>query len=181
MENPFNTPNIKPKRSTLLIVLVVLTLLNNSYGLFVNARQSLNVESAIIKLEEALDTMEDSLDAIGGGEGAFANIFSGSSFLLERQIEVLDKYGLFYFILLMLVAIGSIAGALLMLKLNKLGFHLYASAQVAALLIPLIFGLTSFSNSFLIAMNVFGILLTALFIWLYARELKIFNKVEETA
>jgi hypothetical protein len=109
-------------------------------------------------------------------DGAFVNMFSATVSLAERTIEVVEKTGPLYPLISSLLALCCIVGAILMLMLNKLGFHLYASAQVVMLLVPLMFGLMDFSSTFFFASTVLGILLTALFIWLYARELKIINK-----
>ncbi|MDR1951836.1 MAG: hypothetical protein LBP96_06375 [Bacteroidales bacterium] len=152
MENPFNTEETKPKRSTLLTVLLVLTFIGSGISLVGNAYLSLFLDQYVELIEDAVD------------DDALASLSS----LFDNLIETLEKVGSGYFGLLALLALASVAGAVLMWKLNKLGFHFYASAQVLLLLIPMVFGVTKFPG-------VFETALTALFIWFYARELKIFK------
>jgi hypothetical protein len=156
MENPFNTEENKPKRSTLLTVLLVLTFIGSGAVLVSNAYVSLFFETTIDFIEEIAD------------DDAMASMAS----LLERNIEAMKKTGAGYYGLAALIALISVAGAVLMWRLNKLGFHFYASAQIILLFMPIAFGLIKFPG-------LFETLITALFIWLYARELKIFNKSYE--
>jgi hypothetical protein len=153
MENPFNTEENKPKRSTLLTVLLVLTFIGSGFTFIGNAYLSLFYEQYIELIEEFAD------------DDALASIAS----LLERTIEMMEKVGTGYYGILALLATISLAGAVFMWRLNKLGFHLYASAQIILLLIPMAFGLIKFPG-------LFETLISALFIWLYAKELKIFNR-----
>ncbi len=91
------------------------------------------------------------------------------SAMFETSMETMEKAGPSYFGFFALFAALNIIGAALMLKLKKVGFHIYATSQIIALFIPMFYGLVKFPD-------VFGTLITALFIWLYARELKIFGK-----
>jgi len=151
MENPFNTQENTPKRSTLLTVLLVLTFIGSGFTFIGNGYTSLFFENVVGLVEEAAD--DDSFATLGA--------------LLDQAVKNMEKVGAGYFGFLSLLALISLAGAVLMWKLNKLGFHLYASAQLVLLFIPMVFGLVKFPG-------VFETLITALFIWLYARELKIF-------
>jgi len=179
MENPFNTEQNKPKRSTLLIVLVILTLLNNVPDLFSNVRSLLNIDAAVIRMEASLDDLDDSMEILGSS-GFFADVVNFTTAVTERIIDAIDRFGAFYFIVMILIGLVITLGAILMLRLDKRGFHLYAGGQLAGLIVPYIFGLTNFTTTVFVFLNIFSVLLVALFIWLYARALKVFEKpVEE--
>ncbi len=65
--------------------------------------------------------------------------------------------------LLTVCSVGSLFGAIMMWKLKKVGFYIYAGCQVLSAITPLIFGGTS---------GVMGYVFTALFIVLYGLNLK---------
>ena len=79
-----------------------------------------------------------------------------ANFLLEAPRE--------FFIISFLLSALSVIGAILMWNLRKLGFHFYTSAQLVHLIIPFIY-FGGDTNPML------NILLTALFVYLYARNL----------
>ncbi|MCL2683112.1 MAG: hypothetical protein FWE63_06485 [Bacteroidales bacterium] len=151
MENPFNTEQTKPKRSTLLSVFLVLTFIGSGLNFIGNGYIALSFENVISQIEELAD------------DEAMASMAT----LLERYVKMMEKAGNGYYGLLALLALASIVGAALMWRLNKLGFHFYASAQIIMLFLPMAFGLIKFPD-------VFGTIITAIFIFVYARELKIF-------
>lgn len=69
-----------------------------------------------------------------------------------------------YYMLTLLLTIGSLVGAILMWKLKKNGFHFYAFSNLAVLFLPtLVLG---------IAISWFGIVLTVAFIGMYGLHLK---------
>lgn len=70
-----------------------------------------------------------------------------------------------FFLLSFFLFAFSVMGAVLMWKLRKVGFHIYTSAQIGILILLIIF----FYNDYI---PVFEILLTILFVYLYARNLK---------
>ena len=155
MENPFTTQENTPKRSTLLTVFLVLTFIGSGFAFIGNIYTSLGFETLLESMEEAMD--DDALTAF--------------STMLEQSVKTMTKAGSSYFGLLALLALISLTGAILMWKLNKYGFHLYASVQIILLFIPMLFGLVKLPGLFETGM-------TALFIWVYARELRIFNSQE---
>lgn len=69
-----------------------------------------------------------------------------------------------YFLIALLFAFVSLYGAIMMWKLKKMGFYLYSGANVLALFVPLVMAAGKFS--------VFGLIITALFIFLYFLNLK---------
>jgi hypothetical protein len=70
----------------------------------------------------------------------------------------------FFFVSFILSAL-SLAGAILMWNLRKNGFHIYTASQLAMLAVPLLY-FGSETNPLL------NIVITALFVYLYARNLK---------
>jgi hypothetical protein len=153
MENPFNTAENTPKRSTLLTVFLVLTFIGSGLSLVLYTYVSTSLPTIIEYVEDIAD--EDEMTAFAP--------------LLEQSVIMFEKVGAGYFGLVALLSLICLVGAFFMWKLNKLGFHFYASAQIIMLFIPMIFGIEKFPG-------LFGTALTALFIWIYARELKIFNR-----
>jgi len=69
-----------------------------------------------------------------------------------------------YFLIVLVLALASLYGAIMMWKLKKMGFYLYSGANVIALFIPIIMASAKFS--------IFGLVITALFIILYGLNLK---------
>jgi len=148
MENPFNTEqNTAPKRSTLLTVFLVLTFIGSGFSFLFYAPLTLFF-SSIMEFIKDYDE--------------FAVL-----------VPLIEPIGLWGAALLAILYTCSLVGAVMMWKLNKKGFHLYACAQIIILLTPVILGTSSFPT-------IFSTLVAALFIFVYARELKIFAKpVEE--
>lgn len=81
-------------------------------------------------------------------------------------IEVLTNASIWFFILNGLLFGLSLAGAILMFSLRKVGFHLYTVAQILLLIIPLVY-MTGFKTDFS------NITITTVFILLYATHLRI--------
>jgi hypothetical protein len=69
-----------------------------------------------------------------------------------------------YYLTICVLSIVSLTGAILMWKLKKLGFHIYALSNLAALFVPILMFSYPISWS--------GILTTSCFIVLYALNLK---------
>ena len=69
-----------------------------------------------------------------------------------------------YLVIVLVLALASLYGAIMMWKLKKMGFYLYSGANVIALVVPIIMASGKFS--------VFGLIITALFIILYGLNLK---------
>lgn len=73
-------------------------------------------------------------------------------------------FGSGYLVIVLVLALASLYGAIMMWKLKKMGFYLYSGANAIALFIPMIMASGKFS--------VFGLIITALFIFLYGLNLK---------
>lgn len=84
----------------------------------------------------------------------------------ELLLEFLTSAGRSYFLLAALLYLVSIIGVYFMWKLRKTGIHFYAMAQIALLIIPMIFISTELSA-------LPSLLITVLFILLYSRFFKI--------
>ena len=69
-----------------------------------------------------------------------------------------------YFLIVLVLALASLYGAIMMWQLKKMGFYLYSGANVISLFIPMILASGKFP--------IFGLVITALFIILYGLNLK---------
>lgn len=116
------------------------------------------------------------LTFIGSGMAAFSNLFIFLSFdevsnILEDfdmdfpEFDMIMSGGKKFFITGFILYTLSLAGAIQMWKLSKIGFHIYTGAQIFILLLPLAM-IENFKFSF------FGLLITAAFIFAYASNLK---------
>jgi len=128
------------------------------------------------------------LTFIGSGFGILAGIvslFMSNPAIVEAMENVMENSGqempeMFSQTLEHAAAMGSInivlsimslVGAIMMFKLNRTGFYLYALAQVAMLFVaPMFLGFEAFSK--------WGLIFTAGFIVMYAVNLKHMNKCE---
>ncbi len=70
-----------------------------------------------------------------------------------------------FFLISFVLSASSVLGAIMMWNLRKIGFHLYTSSQLIYLVVPFIY----FGGETNPIMN---IILTALFVYLYARNLQ---------
>lgn len=116
------------------------------------------------------------LTFIGSGLAAFSNLFIYLSF--DEMLTIVDDYevdipgfdmmmsgGRPFFITGFILYTFSWVGALQMWKLRKIGFHLYTSAQIFILLLP-VFLIPSYPFS------IFSLLFTIVFVGGYAINLK---------
>jgi flagellar biosynthesis protein FlhB len=118
------------------------------------------------------------LTFIWSGLGFFSSLFTGvfleafqqiaPAFVEQFQIEGFEA--LFeaprgFFLLNSLLYLGSVTGAYFMFMLRKMGFHIYAIAQILLLIAPMYF--LSLETP-----QILEILITGLFIILYARQMK---------
>jgi len=155
MENPFNTQQNKPERSTLLTVFLVLTFIGSGLLFFSSGFIS-------VFFNHTVELMHD-----------FADDETWGAFFNQASIDQMEKAGKLGYALFAILYLASLIGAFLMWKLNKRGFHFYAGAQIIILFVPIMLGTGGFPG-------IFATLLTALFIFVYARELKVFEKpIEE--
>ncbi len=113
---------------------------------------------------------------ISSGIMAFSNLLVSLSYSMimemantgELNFPGMDIYlslPLNYFLISFVLYAGSVFGAARMWNLRKIGFHIYTVSQIAILIIP------SFYEQFN-EFPLFNVLLTAVFILLYATNLK---------
>jgi hypothetical protein len=138
MEIPTQNKNLK-KRPDLLTVLCILTFIGSGLAAFSN-----------FFIYLSYDEVQYILEDYGFDFPEFQLILSGGK-----------KFFLAGFILYMI----SLMGAIRMWKLNKLGFHLYAAAQIFILIQPVVM-LRDYPFNFI------GMFITAAFIYGYYSQLK---------
>jgi hypothetical protein len=136
MEEMNNVPQTKPARPTLLTVLCILTFIGSGLGLL-----------AYLLLAALFGAMSDMLASIPG----FSGLMTG---------------GIALFAIMFLLAFVSLFGAIKMWGLKKIGFYMYAAAQILMIIVPFIFIPET-------PVSIFGIVITAAFIGLYASNLKV--------
>jgi len=136
MEEMNNVPQAKPARPTLLTVLCILTFIGSGLGLL-----------AYLLLAALFGAMSDMLSSIPG----FSGLMTG---------------GIALFVIMFILAFVSLFGAIKMWGLKKIGFYMYAAAQILMIIVPIIFIPEA-------GISVFGIVVTAAFIGLYASTLKV--------
>ena len=138
MEEQILLPDPRPKRPPLLTILCILTFIGSGMGFFGFLGGTLQYETTM----EALKVI-------------YAD-FPEASYLLNAPHK--------FFVIATVLMGASLLGAIFMWNLRKIGFHLYALAQIIYLILPFIF-FSGETNQFL------NIITTALFVYLYARNL----------
>jgi hypothetical protein len=83
---------------------------------------------------------------------------------MRPMIDYISSLPRFYFFINIILSAGSFYGALMMWRLNKIGFHFYTASQLGMIIMTMIFIGISFSS--------FGTYITIIFIVLYAMNLK---------
>ncbi len=139
MEEQNNIIEPTPKRPPLLTILCVFTFIGSGMGLIGFLAVTLNYQTSM----EALKVL-------------YAD-FPEADFILQAPRD--------FFLIAFLLMSFSLAGAVMMWNLRKIGFHLYTSSQLIYLILPFIY-FNNQTNPFL------NIILTALFVYLYARNLQ---------
>ena len=137
---------MKPQRPTFLSVLCVLT--------FIGSGCSALSMALVGALRPMLLGMFES--------GAFDSYSSIPGF--ETQMETLLAVPGFYYLLMFLFYAASVAGAALMWKLNRIGFHIYAIAQCVVFIAGMWLGHAGFSWT--------GLVWVILWVGAYAMNLK---------
>lgn len=143
MENmEFANESLNPQRPVFLKVLCILTFVSAGFSSLIALLTPLMAEQLIAFMQNAPNYNEEQMaDAI-----------------------IILRAGWGYYSLMFLLSAASLIGAVFMWKLKKMGFHVYALANLAALLVPTL--MFSFPFSW------FAIMITAGFIAMYAVNLK---------
>lgn len=148
-------PSEKPQRPAFLSVLCVLTFIGSGCS----ALSMLLVGALRPMLQEMFESGAlDSYSSIPG---------------FETQMETLLAVPVFYYLLMFLFYAASVAGAAMMWKMKRIGFHIYVIAQCVVLIAGMWLGYTGFSWS--------GLIWTALWVGAYAMNLKYMKPVTDEA
>lgn len=129
----------RPKRPQLLTILCIFTFVGSGMGV-------LGFFTVLVNYEASMEALK-----------VFYADLPEASFLLNAPQE--------FFLITFILMVFSLAGAILMWNLRKIGFHFYTSSQLIYLILPFIY----FNNETNPMLN---IILTALFVYLYARNLQ---------
>ena len=163
-----NTENRVTKPPTFLIVLAVLSFLYMSSGLFASAGALFKgpvSQSDMDQLEVGLANSVNEMNKMGqaGFAGMFETVIKKMHYTNQ---QVFYKQN----ILALLVALIGITGIVFMLKLRKIGFHIYI---VYSLLTVGIMYLV-YPTDLILNLEVYvSLFFSALFIFLYSRNLKV--------
>ena len=142
MQTADQYPTEQKKRPDLLTILCILSFIGSGLAAFSNLVLFLSYDQMDTLMEEMNIEFEEIMLLLSGGKRFFVA-------------------GFFLYTI-------SLAGALSMWRLRKIGFHLYAAAQVFLLILPVV-SIDEFPFS------VAGLLVTAAFIFGYATQLKFMN------
>lgn len=159
MENPFETE--KAVRPTFLTVLCILTFIGSGWG------AASNLFSLIAFSPEAIVAQIQQVTTMTATEGApswIASLMGSSIAVLQTTI----MHGPAIYSLLTLFSLISLGGAILMFNLKKIGFFLYAFAQIAQLFVMPAF--SGWNSMVMISMIVSGVF-ALIFIILYGVNL----------
>lgn len=140
--------NSGSKRPAFLTALCILTFIGSGFSLF----SQIFSYAYYDKIPEMMINMAD---VIGGQYG-------------KMYLDLADTFSSmpsYYFLLLAFVYILSISGAVFMILLRKIGFHIYTISQLLILGLPLLIIHAPF--------NIGNLLLAIAFVLFYARYLKI--------
>ena len=144
---PDSAPQSNP-RPGFLTLLCVLTFIGSGFSL-------LSQIFSFVLYDKIPNLFHQMSNVIGGEIGE----------LYIKTAEVFMAMPRYYFLLLAGIYTLSLSGAVCMLLLRKIGFHLYTISQILYLGLPLLIIHAPF--------NVFNLLLSAIFVLLYARFLKL--------
>jgi hypothetical protein len=134
-------PDTRPKRPNMLTILCILTFIGSGMQLF----SSLVIASFYDLFVQIAQE--------------FAEKFKMPGMEQFREVRPL------FFVVSAFLYAGSVTGAILMMKMKKTGFHVYAIFQILLILSPMYF-------LHLSSPGTFDILLAGLFIFLYSMNMK---------
>lgn len=159
--------NKKPKRPTFLVVLAVLSYISIGIGalgvlitLFVGPSSPEQMEQQEAQLYESIQVLNEN------GMDDFVRIIETSS----QQARYINNEAFYSFNILNLIAlIVGFIGVFMMMKLKKIGFHLY----VAYSLLPIIISYAIIPTGLIINLSIiFSVILSAIFCIMYGLNLK---------
>ncbi|WP_294142740.1 hypothetical protein [uncultured Sanguibacteroides sp.] len=125
MENPFESS--KPKRSTFLLVLCILTFIGSGWGILSNLIGLFTAE-----LQNSTVEMQQLYQSAGSSDSGFLKAWMNSSMDLMQVTDMhataINLSGLF-------LSLFSLIGAIFMFNLKRVGFYIYTAAQILALFV----------------------------------------------
>lgn len=155
MENPFEE-NV-PQRPTMLSVLCILTFIGSGWSVLSGLFSLIGGGNS----EQSMQTMYSMIN----GNPDLANMMQSMMETLQVMATHAKSIGMINLVL----SVISLLGAIMMFRLKRLGFYLYAAAQVVMLFILPYFAGFSF---LVVAMFAVSAVFSAIFIILYAVNLK---------
>lgn len=145
-----------PKRTPILWILGIITMLSATFSAI-----------AYICWAFAPDYMLKSMESVKE-----MGVFPAEQ--AEQILAIYTSINSWQYLMLMAVQIMLFAGAFLMLaKLNKAGFHVYTIGKI------LEFCVTNFLIGGLVAMNINGIIMSVLWVLMYATQLRFMQSTDE--
>jgi hypothetical protein len=156
-----------PKKRDVLKILCILSLISIGLTLFTGIINFLNGPLTVEELEKSFLTMNSALSVFGNS----AEVELAKKIAYDRMTIINTKFYL-HGTLNLITLISGLIGVLLMLRKNKIGFHFY-----------IIYSILSFTFIYFVipiklaAQNelIIGALFSAVWIFLYARQLKNMN------
>jgi|GEM_PF-200032 len=165
-----NTENRVTKPPTFLIVLAVLSFLYMSSGLFASAGALFKGPVSQSEMEQIEVGLSNSVNEMNKmGQPGFAGMFET---VIKKMHYTNDQVFYKQNLLALLVALIGITGVVFMLKLRKMGFHIYI---IYSLLTVGIMYLVYPINLILNLEIYVSLFFSALFIFLYSRNLKVMH------
>ena len=166
MENPFEKQQCVRLRPVFLTVLCILTFIGSGWGILSNLFSIFTADMLndnYIQMEQYSTLMGEVEDK--GLPSFWANFLTSSM----EMAQVAMVYAREIATMQLVLSIVSLVGAILMFRLRRVGFYLYAAAQILMLFVfPYFAGFSS-----VVIVSLFGsALFTVFFIAMYAVNLK---------
>ncbi len=145
-----------------LKVICILTFIGCGLGLISSIYNFVTAESKLAEMQQNIEKITES-----GGNQKMISLLEDAQSMLEKSVA--NKYPVF--IISMIGIVLCLVGAIMMWKLKKNGFFLYATGE---LLPPLtLFFILGMGNSIMtISISIFGVILALAFVFMYALNLK---------
>lgn len=147
-------------RPTGLVILLILSGIANFFGLITNIVTWLVTTGNLVPREELEEKMMSVANAMGGG---------GNQEAMEEFMHSFIGFGPSLSAVGFFACMGSLVAVFFMLRYKRIGFHLYVASRILEVAMPPLIAGTMF-------FNVFGLLSSVIFVYLYSRFLKLLNK-----
>lgn len=166
MENPFEAQTNKPQRPTFLLVLCILTFINSGMEIISSLFSVLTTGLTDGNMQmESYYSMINNMDGSGELPSILTNLLDSTMEIVQATAIHAREIALMEMVLWVIILLGAI----LMFQLRRIGFYLYATAQILMLFVLPYF--TGFSG-LVIAGMLFSAFFTIIFIVMYGLNLK---------